>query len=94
MEYVIQSDMAGVTLGDIRVMTEVLKKLLPEHKTKDTVYPNNYIPHKDRKLFCSCGHVVEHGKLTAHLKTKVKHGKGDAEGKAFLDRVAEYITSL
>lgn len=98
MEYYIQTHFFSISAYDTYVISEVLKKYLPSRLTPDCfyryMYRNKQIPFKDRKLVCSCGHIVEHGKLAAHCKTKLKHIHGDEKGKAFMERVAEYVASL
>lgn len=47
-------------------------------------------------LLCPCGHAVKQGNVSiaAHLKTKLKHTRGDEQGRAFMKCATKYVNQL
>lgn len=62
-----------------------------DHNILRTFCPGYSPANKDRLVFCECGHVVKASSMKQHIATKVKHPKGEKDGKDFIALVDAYL---
>lgn len=76
------------SISDAYAVIQILKKFFPNAPSTPTCGNGS------DSVYCSCGCIVKQKSMKAHLKTKAKHANGDARGKEFLQKVADYVQFL